>query len=241
MVSGRIGSSSSSTHFATAAAASAADVDATTTPPYLRGLATVNPNLLRDYAADPGLRAFLDANRSSLVQWTTPPPGNVADKLNWETWCHTTNIVPAKVRDEEYIVVVARGSAYANNGRLRLPLHDGGEASSSGRIVWVGKTKDLLSTQKKADENGHYPGAITVDVTVPLAGKPGEKVELCYARVSPDNQGRMHRSHSGWPDSFQGVSGGYSGRELSVTLAGGRTQQVDSPDGCSTRSVARLL
>jgi hypothetical protein len=210
-------------------------------PVWLRGLCAVNPNLARDYAADPGLRAFLDANKANLVQWEKPPPGAVADRVNWQTWCHTTNIVPAKVRDEEYIVVVARGSAYENKGNIRFALHDGAEATSAGRIAWVGKTKDLLPTQQKADEGGHYPGAITVDVNLPVAGKAGEKVELSYARVAPDAQGRAHRSHSGWPDTFKGVYGGYSGRELTVPVAGGRTQQVDSPDGCSTRSVAVLV
>lgn len=211
------------------------------TPPYLRGLCAANPNLARDYANDPGLRAFIDANKSNLVQWEKPPAGTVSDQVNWQTWCHTTSIVPAAVRDEEYIMVVARGSAYENKGAVRIPLHDGSEASSSGRVVWVGKTKDLLHTQQKADEGGHYPGAITVDVALPVAGKAGEKVELCYARFKPDAQGRAHRSHSGWPDSFRGVSGGYSGRELTLTLAGGRSQQVDSPDGCSQRSTARVV
>jgi hypothetical protein len=210
-------------------------------PPYLRGLCAVNPHLARDYANDPGLRAFLDGNKSNLVQWEKPPAGAVADRVKWATWCHTTNIVPAKVRDEEYVMVVARGSAYENKGNVRLPLHDGAEASSTGRIVWIGKTKDLLHTQQKADEGGHYPGAITVDVDLPVAGKPGEKVELSYARLQPDAQGRAHRSHSGWPDSFKGVYGGYSGRELTLQLAGGRDQQVDSPDGCSTRSEAKLV
>ena len=189
----------------------------------------MNPNLARDYAGDPGLRAFLDANKSNLVQWEKPPAGSVADRVNWQTWCHTTTIVPAAVRDEEYIVVVARGGAYDNKGQLRIPLQDGGEATSAGRVAWVGKTKDLLHTQQKADEGGHYPGAITVDVALPVAGKAGEKVELCYARLKPDAQGRAHRSHSGWPDSFRGVAGGYSGRELTLTLAGGRDQRHLQP------------
>jgi hypothetical protein len=223
------------------AAPTTAGGDGKAVPPYLRGLCAVNPHLAGDYASDPGLRAFLDGNKANLVQWEKPPPGTVADRVNWQTWCHTTSIVPAAVRDEEFIVVVARGSAYDNKGALRIPLQDGGEATASGRIVWVGKTKDLLHTQQKADEGGHYPGAITVDVALPVAGRPGERVELSYARLKPDAQGRAHRSHSGWPDSFRGVAGGYAGRELSLTLVGGRQQQVDSPDGCSTRSTAQLV
>jgi hypothetical protein len=223
------------------AAASAVGTGAGGVPPYLRGLCAVNPQLARDYENDPGLRAFLDANKANLVQWEKPPPGTAADRVNWATWCHTTNIVPARVRDEEYVMIVARGSAYDNKGKVRLPLNDGTEASSTGRIAWIGKTKDLLHTQQKADEGGHYPGAISVDVNWPVAGKPGEKVELSYARIQPDAQGRAHRSHSGWPDTFQGVYGGYSGRELTVTIAGGRAQQADCPDGCSTRSEAKLV
>ena len=225
----------------TTATAAVNNAPAGSLPPYLRGLAAVNPNLARDYNADPGLRTFLDANKANLVQWEKPPAGKVADTVNWETWCHTTNIVPAAVRDEEYIVVVGRGSAYANSGNIQFPLQNGGNATSDGRIIYVGKTKDYLATQQVADEKGHYPGAISVDINWPVAGTAGEKVSLSYARLKPDTQGRFHPYHSGWPDTFSGASGGYSGRELTLTLAGGCKQQVDSPDGCSTRSTAKLV
>lgn len=211
-------------------------------PPWLRGLMAVNPNLVRDLSADPGLRAFLEANKSSLVQWEKPPQGAVADKLTWPTWCHATTIVPAAVRDEEYIIVVARGSAYQNNGRVQLPLETGRTATSDGRIVFVGKTSDFLNTQQPADEGGHYPGAINVDIQLPVAGAPGENVSLAYARVKPDAQGRVHSFRSGWPDSFQGVTGGYSGRELpQVRVHGGRDQLADSPDGCSAVATASVI
>ncbi len=210
------------------------------TPAFLAGLVAVNPKLAGYYKSDPGLRAFLDANKDNLVQWTTPPPGTQADKVTWETWCHATTIVPPHVRDEEYIVIVARGQAYKNQNEVQLPLQNGRNASSDGRIVFVGKTSDYLGTQKKADEGGHYPGAITVDVSFPVAGTPGESVSVAYARVQPDPQGRFHPSRSGWPDSFSGVYGGYSGRELDVTVRGNRSQFAESPDGCSLPSSARL-
>jgi hypothetical protein len=211
-------------------------------PPYLRGLMAVNPNLARDLAADPGLRLFLDVNKSSLVQWEKPPQGTAADTLTWPIWCHATTIVPAAVRDEEYIVVVARGTAYQNAGRVRLPLQDGKNASSDGRIVFVGKTADFLSTQQSADEGGHYPGAINIDIQLPVAGAPGEDVSLAYCRVKPDGQGRVHPHRSAWPDSFQGVYGGYSGRELpQVRVHGGRSQLADSPDGCSAAATASVI
>ena len=211
-------------------------------PAYLRGLMAVNPNLARDLAADPGLRAFLEANKSSLVQWEKPPQGMVADQLTWPTWCHATTIVPAAVRDEEYIIVVARGSAYQNQGRVQLPLENGRTGTSDGRIVFVGKTLDYLNTQQPADEGGHYPGAINIDIQLPVAGAPGENVSLAYARVRPDPQGRVHSSRSGWPDSFQGVYGGYSGRELpQVRVHGGKNQLADSPDGCGTAATASVI
>ena len=208
--------------------------------PYLRGLLAANPNLARDLAADAGLRAFVDANRASLVQFDKPPAGAVADRVTWRTWCHATTIVAPKVRDEEYIVIVARGSAYQNGSQVQLPLQGGGTGSSDGRIVWIGKTKDLLGTGRP-DNDPHYPGSMTVDVVLDVAGKAGEQVELAYARVQPDAQGRLHRSFSGWPDSFRGVGGGYSGRELDLTISGGRNQVVEAPDGLSTRSVGRLV
>ena len=99
----------------------------------------------------------------------------------------------------------------------------------------------MPASQKKADEGGHYPGAITVDISIPVAGAPGEKVSLAYARVSPDTTGRCHATHSGWPDSFDGVYGGYSGRELEVKIAGNRSQMAESPDGCSQMSVCKLV
>ncbi|OGQ09825.1 MAG: hypothetical protein A2138_19175 [Deltaproteobacteria bacterium RBG_16_71_12] len=209
-------------------------------PPYLRGLLGANPSLAGDLVADVGLRAFVDANRSSLVQFEKPPPGTVADRVTWHTWCHATTIVPPAVRDEEYIVIVARGSAYQNAGQVQLPLQGGGTATSDGRIVWIGKTKDLLGSACP-ENDPHYPGSMTVDVVLDVVGRPGEQIELAYARVKPDAQGRVHRSRSGWPDSFRGVFGGYSGRELDLTLAGGRNQVVDAPDGLSTRSMGRLV
>lgn len=228
--------------FATQAVTPPFTFDANNPPPWLRGLLAANPNLARDLAADPGLRSFLEANKANLVQWEKPPQGTVADTLTWPTWCHATTIVPPAVRDEEYIIVVARGSAYQNQGRVQLPLQDGRTASSDGRIVFVGKTRDYLHTQVPADEGGHYPGAIDIDITLPVAGAPGEDVHLSYARVKPDAQGRVHSSRSGWPDSFQGVSGGYSGRELpQVRVRGGRQQVADSPDGCGTAATARVI
>lgn len=209
-------------------------------PPYLRGLLVANPNLARDLVADAGLRAFLDSNRSSLVQFEKPPLGTVADRVTWRTWCHATTIVPPAVRDEEYIVVVARGSAYGNAGQVQLPLQGGGTATSDGRIVWIGKTKDLLGSARP-DNDPHYPGSMSVDVVLDLVGQAGEQLEVVYARVKPDAQGRVHRSQSGWPDSFRGVYGGYSGRELDLKLAGGRNQVVEAPDGLSTRSSGRLV
>jgi hypothetical protein len=209
----------------------------------LNGLCSVNPRLAADYKADPGLRAFIDANKDNLVEWTpvSLPPGTVADRLTWETWCHATTIVPVAARDEEYIVVIARGTAYKNAAEVTFALQNGRTATSDGRIAFIGKTRDFLATQKVADEGGHYPGAITVDVKVPVAGAAGESVSLAYCRVKPDAQGRMHPHHSGWPDSFVGVSGGYAGRELTVKVAGNRTQYAESPDGCSAECVARFV
>lgn len=210
-------------------------------PAWLGGLLAVNPKLAGYYKSDPGLRAFLDANKNNLVEWSSPPAGRVADRVTWETWCHATTNVPAAVRDEEYIIVVARGSAYKNADEVAFPLQNGRTATSDGRIAFVGKTSDYLASQKRADEGGHYPGAITVEVSLPVAGAPGESVSLAYCRVKPDPAGRMHPSHSGWPDSFVGVFGGYSGRELELKLAGNRRQFAESPDGCSQSCVGRLV
>lgn len=212
---------------------------AASVPSHLAGLVAAHPKLADHYKNDPGLRAFLDKNAGNLVG--APPAGAAADTVTWETWCHATTNVPVKERDEEYVIVVARGSAYQAAGDIQIPLQNGKTATSDGRIVFVAKTSDLLGTQKKADENGSYPGAITVDVTVPVVGKPGETLSLAYCRVRPNPSGAMHPHHSGWPDSFDGVFGGYSGRELDMKLAGGRKQFVESVDGCSTRSSAKLV
>lgn len=213
-------------------------------PAYLAGLLAANPNLARDYKADAGLRTFLEHNKANIVEFgNQPPAGKVADTVTWETWCHTTNIVPANIRDEEYIVIVARGSAYKNPAEVEFPLTNGKTAHTDGRIVFVGKTKDLLGTQKKADENGHYPGAITVEVAMQIAGTPGEKVSLAYSRVTPNANGAVNGSQSGWPPSVEGggVWSGFAGRELDVKLAGGRKQFAESPDGCSTMATAKFV
>jgi hypothetical protein len=210
-------------------------------PAWLSGLLAVNPKLAHHYKTDPGLRAFLDANKANLVEWTSPPPGRVADRVTWEVWCHATATVPASVRDEEYIIVVARGAAYRNADEVTFPLQNGRAASSDGRIVFVGKTGDYLGQQRPADEGGAYPGAIAVQIHLPVAGPAGESVSLAYCRAKPDTSGRMHPSHSGWPDSFVGVFGGYSGRELELRVAGGRRQFADAPLGCSQPSVGRFV
>jgi hypothetical protein len=210
-------------------------------PAWLGGLLAVNPKLASLYKSDPGLRAFLDANKDNLVEWTAPPAGRVADRVTWEVWCHATATVPAAVRDEEYIIVVARGTAYRNAGEVTFPLQNGRAASSDGRIVFVGKTADYLANQRPADEGGAYPGAIAVQIQLPVAGDAGESVSLAYCRAKPDANGRMHPSRSGWPDSFVGVFGGYSGRELDIKVAGGRRQFADAPLGCSQSCVGRFI
>jgi hypothetical protein len=217
----------------------------TTTPPWLRPLFAVHPNLATDYAKDAGLRAFLDVNKASIVQSEKAPAGKIVDKATWTTWCHTTNIVPAVQRDQEYIVVIARGSAYANSGSVKLPLQGGGEATGQGRIVFVGKTADFLASQEKADEGGSYPGAICIDIAFPVAGDPGEAVELSYSRVKPDAQGRLHSSQSGWADGLSGVYGGFSGRNTTLTVSTdpkvARAQEIDCPNGTSIRATSTLV
>lgn len=224
----------------TAVAATTNTGGAPAVPTWLAGLVAVHPAIADHYKKDPGLRAFLDANRANLVD-SGLPAGAVKDSVTWETWCHATSNVPVAERDQEYVVVVARGSAYKNQNEVQFPLQNGKTASSDGRIVFIAKTSDLLHTQKDADEGGHYKGAITVDVTIPVGGAAGEKVSLAYCRVRPDAKGAVHPHHSGWPDSFSGVMGGYSGRELEMKVSGGRRQFVESVDGCSTTSSAKLL
>lgn len=217
---------------------SAATFDASNPPAHLKPLLAMNPKLARDLVQDPGLRAFLERNRDRLVSASTgTSPSHVRDDVTLDTWCHSTSIVPPAVRDEEYIMVVARGSAYAGAaGDIEIPLDDGKLATTDGRIVWMGKTKDLLATFVP-DTDGHYPGSGAVSIELPVHGAKGERVALTYCRFKPDAQGRASPRHAAWPDTFRGVYGGYAGRDQKVVIAGG----ARAPPGVPGLSSRRLL
>jgi hypothetical protein len=205
--------------------------DASNPPAHLKPLLAMNPKLARDLVSDPGLRAFLDRNRAQLVTDLAEIPGaRVKDDVTLDTWCHGTNIVPASARDEEYIMVVARGSAYASAaGDIEIPLDSGSVATTDGRIVWMGKTKDLLATFV-ADTDGHYPGSGAVSIELPVFGAKGERVALTYCRFKPDAQGRASPRQAAWPDTFRGVFGGYAGRDQKLVIAGGARPHLVCPD-----------
>lgn len=103
----------------TAVAATTNTGGAPAVPTWLAGLVAVHPAIADHYKKDPGLRAFLDANRANLVD-SGLPAGAVKDSVTWETWCHATSNVPVAERDQEYVVVVARGSAYKKIGRAHV-------------------------------------------------------------------------------------------------------------------------
>jgi hypothetical protein len=202
--------------------------DASNPPAHMKPLLAMNPKLARDLVQDPGLLAFLDRNRDHLVTGAVSP-NHVKDDVTLDTWCHSTSIVPPAVRDEEYIMVVARGSAYPTTGDIEIPLDDGKVATSEGRILWMGKTKDLLATFV-ADTDGHYAGSGSVSIDLPVFGTKGERVALTYCRFKPDAQGRASPRHAAWPDTFRGVFGGYSGRDQKLVVAGGAKTHLVCPD-----------
>jgi hypothetical protein len=210
-------------------AAANVSFDASNPPAHLRPLLTMNPKLSRDLVQDPGLRAFLDRNKDNLVTPLVAGGAQVKDDVTLDTWCHSTSIVPPAVRDEEYIMVVARGSSYANANDIEVPLDDGNVATTSGRILWMGKTKDLLATFV-ADTDGHYPGSGAVSVELPVFGAKGERVALTYCRFKPDAQGRASPRQAAWPDTFRGVYGGYSGRDQKLVVTGGARTHLVCPD-----------
>ena len=196
----------------------------------LAGLCAMNPLLKGHIDTDPGLKAFLDKNAGALISFSpsSPPPRSVRTDVDFESWCHGTQIVAPALRDEEYIVVVARGSAYQAGKQIEIPLTNGGKGTSDGVIAFVGKTKDYLATFVP-DNDHHYPGSGGVKCQFPVFGAPGEKVELTYCRIKPDAQGRAHANHSAWPDSFHGVFGGYAGRDREVLTVSGGTVQLLNP------------
>lgn len=204
--------------------------DASNPPAHLKPLLALNAKLARDLVQDPGLRAFLERNRDHLVTAVTGTgAGHVKDEVTLDTWCHSTSIVPPAVRDEEYIMVVARGSAYATTGDIEIPLDNDTVATTDGRILWIGKTKDLLATFV-ADTDGHYPGSGAVSIDLPVFGAKGERVALSYCRFKPDAQGRASPRQAAWPDTFRGVYGGYSGRDQKLVIAGGARTHLACPD-----------
>ena len=197
----------------------------------LQRLYALNPKLEGQAKADPGLKAFLTLNAASLadVDVNHPPAGSVKTNVSFDSWTHATSIVPPSIRDEEYIVVVARGSAYQGKPKVQIPLQGGGTGTSTGSIAYVGRSGDYLATFVD-DKDSHYPGAGSITFPLPVVGKPGEKVELSYCRIQPDNKGLSHPSRAAWPDSFDGVYGGYAGRDRSVTVQAGGAVRLKNPD-----------
>lgn len=207
------------------AATNAAPTDA------LSRLYALNPKLEAQAKADPGLKAFLTRNVGALATVDTqqPPAGSVKTQLKFDSWTHATSIVQPSIRDEEYIVVVARGSAYGSNQKVQIPLQGGGLGTSEGSIVYVGRSGDYQGTFVD-DKDAHYPGAGSISFALPVVGKPAEKVELSYCRIKPDAKGNSHPHHAAWPDSFEGVYGGYAGRDRSVTIKAGAAVHLKNPD-----------
>jgi hypothetical protein len=203
--------------------------DVTTSP--LTRLYALNPKLEGQVKADPGLRAFLERNADVIVgvDATRPPAGAAKMAVTFDSWTHATTIVPPKVRDEEYIVVIARGSAYQGKKNVEIPLQGGGMGTSDGVIAYVGRSGDYVGTFVD-DRDPHYPGAGSISFPLPVVGKAGEKVELTYCRIKPDAQGRAHPREAAWPDSFDGVFGGYAGRDRTVVLQPGGSLHLKNPD-----------
>ena len=197
----------------------------------MQRLYALNPKLEGQVKADPGLRTFLEKNKGALatVDPQNPPAGMVKTTVKLDTWAHATTIVPEKIRDEEFIVVVARGAAYQSQSKVQIPLTSGGMGSSDGVIAYVGRSGDYVHTFVD-DKDSHYPGAGSLSFNLPVVGKPGEKLELTYCRIKPDAQGRAHPSQSAWPDSFDGVYGGYDGRDRELTIQAGATVHLKNPD-----------
>jgi len=197
----------------------------------LSRLYALNPKLEAQVKADPGLRAFLEHNKDVIVAFdpAQAPAGTARTNVKFDTWTHATTIVPPRIRDEEYIVVIARGSAYDGKKNVEIPLQGGGKGTSDGVIAYVGRSGDYQHTFVD-DKDAHYPGAGSIQFPLPVFGKAGEKVELTYCRIKPDAQGRAHPHHAAWPDSFDGVFGGYAGRDRTVTIQPGGTVHMKNPD-----------
>jgi hypothetical protein len=209
---------------------SASSTSAASANPLSR-LFALNPNLEGQMKADPGLRAFLERNKDAVVGFdaANAPAGTARTHVAFDTWTHATTIVPPRVRDEEYIVVIARGSAYQARKDVEIPLQGGGTGTSDGVIAYVGRSGDYQHTFVD-DKDSHYPGAGSIQFSLPVFGKPGEKVELSYCRIKPDAQGRAHPQHAAWPDSFDGVYGGYAGRDRTLTIQPGGRVHLKNPD-----------
>ncbi len=197
----------------------------------LQRLFALNPKLEAQVKADPGLRAFLTRNKDVIatVDPQHPPAGAVKTDVKFESWTHATSIVPPSIRDEEFIVVIARGSAYQGKKNVEIPLQGGGMGTSDGVIAYVGRSGDYQHTFVDDNEKS-YPGSGAITFALPVVGKPGEKLELTYCRIKPDAAGKAHPHHAAWPDSFDGVYGGYSGRDRTVTIAANATVKLKNPD-----------
>jgi hypothetical protein len=204
-------------------------------PAHFDALVSVNPKLAAQLKSHAGLRKLFDDNKDAISKTIAPGAGQVRADMTDVTWTHTTSIVPPKVRDEEFIVVVAQGSAYKSAG-FDIPLSDGrSSVHMDGQVVFAGRTGDFpwvsekdmaakaTDPKDKAErltEESHYPGSGYTTVGYPLFGKPGEDVTISYVRFNPDAQGRVNGREAAWAPTSKGpvFNTGYEERTSVVKL-----------------------
>jgi hypothetical protein len=209
---------------------------------HFEGLLATNPKLADQLKTHPGLKKLLDDNKDAISRQVAPAAGQVRAEMTDVTWTHTTSIVPPKVRDEEFIFVVAQGSAY--KGNVNLPLTDGKKVEMDGQIVFVGRTGDFpwqsevdrankaTDPKDKAErlkEERSYPGSGYSTIQYPLYGKPGEDVTISYVRFNPTQDGKVNPREAAWAPTSKGpvFNTGYEERTTTFKLEKARFTRDD--------------
>lgn len=210
---------------------------------HFEGLLAANPKLGDQLRSNPGLKKLLDDNKAAISRQIAPAAGQVRAEMTDVTWTHTTSIVPPKVRDEEFIVIVAQGSAYGKS-QVSLPLTDGKSVQMDGQIVFVGRTGDFpwesevsraaraTDPKDKAErlrEESSFPGSGYSTVKYPLYGKPGEDVTISYIRFNPTQDGKVNPREAAWAPTSKGpvFNTGYEERTTTFSLEKGAFSRDD--------------
>jgi hypothetical protein len=193
--------------------------------PNLAPLVALNPNLPKDLARFPGMRAFLNQNSGAIFSGL-PPAKSVSTNFNVQYWAWEGD--DEKKLRNEFVVVLAEGSAYGGRGgsKVTFGTHDDSGNDASRKVI-PGRIVDIFNFQDLPPQFSSDGAGAEGYRALKLYGRQGEKVKFRFVKVAFDSAGRADEYKSGWTDA---TGGAYSGREQTFRILADQTVQKPAPD-----------